>query len=118
IRFHALGEPDVLRLEDVPDPTPPAGAALLRVRAAGVNYADTRFRLGTYFLQPKFPQIAGMEAAGEIVALGEGTEGLAVGDRVMALGADAYAELMIVRPHECFPIPAGMDFPTAAALPV
>lgn len=118
IRFHQLGGPDVLRLEDVPDPQPAPGEAVLAVRAVGVNWADTHFRTGTYFIKPQFPQIAGMEGAGEIVALGEGTEGLAIGDRVMALGANAYAEKMIVKPLYCYPMPRDLDFVRAAALPV
>lgn len=118
IRFHKLGGPEVLQLEEVPDPEPAPGEAVLRVHAAGVNYADTHFRKGTYFVRPQFPQIAGMEAAGEIIALGEGTEGLAVGDRVMALGANAYAEKMIVKPLYCYPIHRDLDYARAAALPV
>lgn len=118
IRFHRLGGPEVLQLEEVPDPVPRAGEALVRVKAIGVNFADTHFRKGEYFVRPVFPQIPGMELAGEVVALGEGTTGLSVGDRVMALGANAYAELAIVRPHECYLMPEGLDFVRAAALPV
>lgn len=118
VRFHKLGGPEVLQVDDVPEPKPAPGEALLRVHAAGVNWADTHFRNGTYFVRPQFPQIAGMEAAGEIVALGEGTEGLSVGDRVMALGSDAYAEKMIVRPLYCYPIHRDLDYVRAAALPV
>jgi NADPH2:quinone reductase len=118
IRFHALGDANVLQLEDAPDPTPKPGEALVRVRAIGVNFADTMFRQGTYFQKPVFPQIPGMEAAGEVVALGEGTQGLAIGDRVMVLGENAYAELMIARPNETYPMPSGLDFVRAAALPV
>lgn len=118
IRFHKLGGPDVLQLDEVPEPQPGPGEALLAVRAVGVNWADTHFRNGSYFIKAVFPQTAGMEAAGEIVALGEGTTGLALGDRVMALGGDAYAERMIVRPLHCYPIHPELDFVRAAALPV
>jgi len=118
IRFRELGEPDVLRLEEVPDPTIGPGMVLVRVHAAGVNYADTRFRRGTYFQQPRMPQIPGMEAAGEIAAMGISIKGLKVGDRVMVLAADAYAEYLIAKPHDLYPIPDGMDYATAAALPV
>lgn len=118
VRFHRVGGPDVLQLDDVPEPAPGPGEALLSVRAAGVNFADTHFRKGEYFVRPQLPQIAGMEAAGEIVAVGAGVTGLAVGDRVMALGANAYAERMIVRPNECYPMPMGLGFVEAAALPV
>jgi NADPH:quinone reductase len=118
VRFHKLGGPDVLQLEDLPDPEAAPGEAVLAVRAAGVNWADTHFRNGTYFIKAQFPQIAGMEAAGEIVALGEGTTGLSIGDRVMALGSNAYAEKMIVKPQYCYPMHPQLDFVRAAALPV
>ena len=118
LRFHKTGEPDVLVLEEVPAPTPRAGEVLLRVRAIGINWADTRFRRGEYFVRPQLPQIAGMEAAGEVIALGEGVRELAVGDRVMALGENAYAEQMTARADHCYPMPAGLSFVEAAALPV
>jgi NADPH2:quinone reductase len=119
IRFRSLGEPDVLSFDDdVPEPAPPPLGAVVRVRAAGVNFADTRFRRGTYFQRPRFPQIPGMELAGEVVALGAGTTGLALGDRVMGFGANAYAELAPALADQLFPIPDGLDFASAAALPV
>ncbi len=118
IRIHQLGGPDVLQLDEVDEPQPAPGEAVLAVRAAGVNWADTHFRNGSYFIKAQFPQIMGMEAAGEIVALGEGTTGLALGDRVMALGANAYAEKMLVKPAYCFPMHRDLDFVRAAALPV
>lgn len=105
-------------LDDVAEPTPGPGEALLAVKAIGVNFADTHFRKGEYFVRPQFPQTMGMEAAGEIVAVGPGVSGLAVGDRVMALGMNAYAERMIVRPNECYRMPDSLDFVRAAALPV
>src|SRR5215510_15384119 len=103
VRFHSLGEPDVLRFEEAPDPTPPPGGVVVRVRGAGVNFADTRFRRGTYFQRPRFPQIPGMELAGEVVALGTGTTGVAVGDRVMGFATNAYAELAPARAEEIYP---------------
>jgi NADPH2:quinone reductase len=118
IRFHSLGEPDVLKHEEAPDPTAQPGHVVVRVRAAGVNFADTAFRRGKYFVRPRFPQIPGMELAGEVAALGEGVSGLAVGDRVMGFGNGCYAELATARADDLFPIPAGLDFAVAAALPV
>ncbi len=118
IRFHATGEVDVLRFEEVPDPKAGPGEFVVRVRAIGVNFADTRFRRGEYFIRPVFPQVPGMECAGEIVALGEGASGFAVGDRVMALGANAYAEQLVCKPTDLYPMPAGISFEDAAALPV
>ncbi len=118
MRFHEIGDPSVFRLDEVPDPKPRAGEVLLRVRAVGVNFADTRFRRGEYFVRPQFPQICGMEAAGEVIALGADVTGLTVGDRVMALGENAYAEQMTARADLCFPMPAELSFVDAAALPV
>lgn len=119
IRFHRLGGPEVLQLEEVPDPQPGEGEVLIRVRAAGVNFGDTMFREGRYLVRPAFPQIPGMEAAGEVEALGAGVTGLQVGDRVMVLGGSgAYAERLVVRPQTCFPLPEGLTFEQGAALPV
>ncbi|HXF51014.1 MAG TPA: NAD(P)H-quinone oxidoreductase [Dehalococcoidia bacterium] len=120
IRFHELGGPEVLRYEEAPDPSPGAGEVLVRVRAAGVNYADTMFTRGRYFLQPRFPQIPGLEIAGEVVALGEGVKGIAPGDRVMAALANAggYAELVAVPAHHLTRIPDGLGWAEAAAIPV
>lgn len=118
IRFTRVGPPEVLALEDAPDPVARAGQVVVRVRAIGVNFADTRFRRGEYFVRPVFPAIPGMEAAGEIESIGDGVTGVTVGDRVMALGAGAYAERMVARASALYRIPAGLDFATAAALPV
>jgi NADPH2:quinone reductase len=118
IRFHSLGGPEVLQLDEVPEPEVSAGRVRVRVRAAGVNFADTRFRLGQYFVRPSFPQVPGMEAAGEVDAVGVGVTGVKVGDRVMVLGANAYAEKMLARPSQLFAMPDALDFARAAALPV
>ena len=118
IRFHSLGAPDVLQLDDVPTPVPAEGEVLLLVRAVGVNYADTRFRRDEYFIHPVLPQIPGMEAAGEVVALGPGVQGVKLGDRVMSVAMNAYAEFLVCKPHSLYPMPAGLDFPEAAALPI
>ncbi len=118
VRFHSLGGPEVLVVEEVPAPTPKPGQVAIRVAAVGVNWADGHFRKGEYFVKPVFPQIAGMEAAGEVIALGEGVTGLAVGARVMALGQNAYAEVMVARAEHVYPMPDSLGFPDAAALPV
>lgn len=118
IRFHQTGGPDTLVLDDVAAPTAGPGEVLVRVRAVGVNYADTRLRLGQYFVRPVLPQVPGMEASGEVAAVGEGVTGLAVGDRVMAVGANAYAELMVTKATTVYPMPAGLGHEQAAALPI
>ncbi len=118
VRFHSLGGPEVMVVDEVPEPAPKPGQVALRVRAVGVNWADGHFRKGEYFIKPNFPQIAGMEASGEVIALGEGVTGVAVGDPVMALGGNAYAEVMVARAEHVYPMPNGLSFEDAASLPV
>lgn len=118
IRFHSLGGPETLQLEEAPDPQIKPGHVLIDVRAVGLNYADTMFTKGQYFLQPKFPAIPGMEASGIVAAVAEDVHDVQVGDRVMALGANAYAERMLAPAKTVYPIPHGLSFETAAALPV
>ena len=70
-------------LKDIPTPTPRAGEVLVRVLAAGVNFPDLLMTRGEYQMKPPLPFIGGMELAGEIVGLGEGVEGWAIGDAVV-----------------------------------
>ncbi len=120
IRFHELGGPDVLRLEDCDEPRPGPGEVLIRVRAAGVNFADTMTTEGRYYLRPRFPQIPGLEVAGEVEAVGAGVQGVEAGDRVMAVlpGGGGYAEKCVARAEYVTPIPDGLDYIEASALPV
>ncbi len=100
IQFHSFGGPEVLQLDEVQDPVPGPDEVIIRVKAAGVNPADTYMRNGTYRIQPTLPCIPGGDAAGDIVELGENVTDLKVGDRVftgVALGFDftgCYAELV------------------------
>ncbi|MBK9263907.1 MAG: quinone oxidoreductase [Polyangiaceae bacterium] len=118
IRFHSLGGPEVLNVEDAPEPQLRPGQVLVDVRAVGLNYADTMFTRGHYFVQPKFPAIPGMEAAGIVTSVADDVTDFRIGDRVMALGASACAERMVANARSVFPIPDGLSFETAAALPV
>ena len=118
IRFHKTGAPDVLVLEEVPDPIPARGEVRVAVRAIGVNFADTHFRKGEYFVKPQLPDVPGMEAAGVIDAVGEGVIDRAVGDRVAILGARAYAERVVAPARATYRMPEGLSFEDAAALPV
>lgn len=118
IRFHRIGSPDVLVCEDIPDPAPRAGEVRVRVRAVGVNYADVHFRKGEYFIKPQLPDIPGLEAAGEVDALGEGVTDFRVGDRVMGTGPKGYAEKMVMPQARVYPIPPELSFEEAACLPV
>jgi putative PIG3 family NAD(P)H quinone oxidoreductase len=108
-----------LVIEEHPDPVPEKGELLVRVRAAGLNGADMHQRRGRYPAPPGWPQdIPGMELAGEVAALGEGTERFAVGDRVMAIvGGGAQAELAVAHERLFMPVPESLDWPEAGGLP-
>ena len=72
IVFEKTGGPEVMSLRETPKPEPRPGMVLIRTHAIGVNFADTRFRQGTYVAKPKLPDTPGMEAAGVIEAVGDG----------------------------------------------
>jgi putative PIG3 family NAD(P)H quinone oxidoreductase len=112
------GGPDVLEVVERPVPQPGPGEVLVEVHAAGVNRPDILQRMGLYPMPPGAPTIMGLEAAGEVVALGEGVTGMAVGDPVTALVAGgAYAQYVAAPAAQCLPVPPGMRFAEAATLP-
>ena len=116
VRFHEHGEPDVLRYEELPDPEPGEGEALIKLSAIGVNFIDIYRRAGAYPVE--LPCLPGSEGAGEVVALGPGAGGVALGDRVMVSGGrGAYAELVVAKAERLVVLPDGYDEVTAAALP-
>jgi NADPH2:quinone reductase len=113
------GDLSVLRLEEVPDPVPEPGQALVRIRACGINFADSIMAAGRYQNQPELPFTPGSEIAGDIVALGEGAAGFSVGDRVMGLpGRGGYAELVAVDTARLSPLPANLTYEQAASFAV
>ena len=113
------GELETLTLGDAPSPTAGPGEVTVRVRAAGVNFADIVMVRGQYQEKPTLPFSPGLEAAGEILTIGEGVTGIAPGDRVMAVpGVGAFAEEVVAPADGVFPLPEGMDFTTAAAFPI
>lgn len=115
VRFHEFGGPETLRFEDVPEPVPGRGEILVRLAACGVNFIDTYQRSGAYNVP--LPHIAGQEGAGEVVALGEGAEGVAVGDHIAYTGVGAsYAECVAVPAARAVRLPDGVDDATAAAV--
>ena len=112
------GPATALRVEQVPKPVPRAGQLLLRVRAAGVNRPDIVQREGRYPPPPGAPEILGLEVAGEVVAVGADTARWKVGDSVTALlPGGGYAEFAAVDGRHALPLPKGLDFVQAAALP-
>ncbi|MDD2884233.1 MAG: quinone oxidoreductase [Dechloromonas sp.] len=116
IRFHETGGPEVLRWESVTVPPPAAGEVTVRQRAVGLNFIDTYHRTGLYPLP--LPSGLGMEAAGVVEAVGEGVSEFRVGDHVAYAGGPvgAYAEVRNVPAHRLLPMPATVDFKTAAAM--
>lgn len=116
---NAWGEPECLRIGERDSPSPGPGEVAIEVRAAGVNFADTLMVAGKYQEKPPFPFTPGLEGAGRVLAVGADVEGLAAGDRVMALcDHGAFAEEMIARASDVFPIPAAMDWTLAAGFPI
>jgi NADPH2:quinone reductase len=112
------GGPEVMRLGAGPLPEPHPGEVLIRVLAAGVNRPDISQREGKYPPPADASPILGLEVAGTVAALGEGTIGWSVGDRVCALtNGGGYAEYCAAPATQCLPWPAGYDAIQAAALP-
>ena len=115
IRVHENGGPDVLRYEDVTEPRPRNGEALVRLAAAGINYIDVYRRTGMYPVP--LPFIPGTEGAGTVTALGDGVTGFSVGDRVAYEGPlGAYAQVQAVPAAKLVKIPDGVATDVAAAV--
>lgn len=109
IRVHEFGEPEVMRLEDVPEPVPAGDEVLVRIRAAGVQPADTYIRSGVYGMLPSLPYTPGWDAAGVDVATGARVYVAAFADKT-------YAEYALCRPEELHPLPEGLTFAQGAAI--
>ncbi|MEM6615547.1 MAG: NAD(P)H-quinone oxidoreductase [Pseudomonadota bacterium] len=118
ISIEGPGGPDVLVLGSAPVPKPKAGEILIKVHAAGVNRPDVLQRMGAYPPPPGAPAGPGLEAAGEVAALGAGVTSFQVGDAVCALLAGAgYAEFAVVDARHALPVPDGLSMEEAAGLP-
>ncbi len=118
IVFAQTGGPEVLALADVPRPDVRPGMVLVKAHAIGVNFADTRFRQGTYVAKPKLPDTPGMEAAGVVEAVGEGVTDLKVGARVAAFTVKSYAEYCQAPASMVIPLPDSVSFVEGAAFPI
>jgi len=132
VRIHEDGGPEVLVLEEAPDPSPAAGEVLVRLRASALNHLDVWIRKGLPSV-PK-PRILGADGAGLVEALGDGVSGFAPGQRVVINpgveapdgaihvvgehGDGTNAELIAVPATNVYPIPAGLSFEEAAAFPL
>jgi NADPH:quinone reductase-like Zn-dependent oxidoreductase len=131
VRIHEDGGPEVLRVEDVPDPEPGPGEVLVGLRAASLNHLDVWVRKGLPSV-PK-PRILGADGAGVVAGLGEGVEGFAVGDRVVInpgiehgdaihiIGEQTngtHCELFAIAAEQVFPLDDALSFEEAAAFPL
>ena len=115
IRMHATGGPEVMRLEELPAPTPGPGQVLFRVEAAGVNFIEIYQRTGLYKLS--LPTIPGSEAAGVVTAVGPGVSGLRPGDRIATVNAlGAYAEQALVAAERAVKLPDVLSTRDGAAV--
>ena len=113
------GGPEVLEIRDAPAPDPKRGEVRVRVRAAGLDFAELMAREGLYPDAPKPPCVVGYEAAGVVEALGEGVTEPSVGTRVIALTRfGGHAEVICVPAGQIRVMPEGMSFEEGAALPV
>lgn len=103
-QLRRTGKPQILRMEDIPEPTPKSGYVKVKIECIGINYAEILSRKGQYSWAPKKPYVMGMEGYGEVVELGEDTTRFKVGDKVI-IGQQygSYAEYVCAPEHLCFP---------------
>jgi NADPH2:quinone reductase len=117
IRVHELGGADKLTLEEVEKPTPAADEVLIKVAAAGVNYADTMMRAGNYLTKPDLPFTLGYESAGTVEMVGDSIKYLKVGQRVLATtNSGGYAEFATAKANATMPIPDELGYGESTAL--
>ena len=113
------GTPDVLAVKEAPDPTAQKGEVRVRVRAAGINFADLMARVGLYPDAPKLPAVVGYEVSGTIDQLGDGVSGHAIGDRVLVMCKfGGYSVVVVVPARQAIKMPDAMSFEEGAAFPV
>src|SRR5437588_2715680 len=115
IRVHEFGGPEVLKVEDVPDPKPGPGQLVVRIHAAGVNPVETYVRAGKYGPR-QFPFTPGTDAGGVVEALGDGVKSFRPGDRVYTAGSlsGAYAELTLCKESQVHPLAERATFAQGA----
>jgi len=124
VQIRRFGGPEVLELLETDTPKPGLGQALIRVHAAGINFAETLMRRNRYAVTPELPSILGSEVAGTVEALGDGASSLAVGARVaaplFAAGSHfgGYADHVLIDERFVVPLPDALPFEHASALMV
>src|SRR5512142_1320662 len=113
------GGPEVLQVQERPDPPLRPGCVRVEVVACGVNFADTMARTGMYPDAPKPPTVVGYEVAGTVSEVADGVSGVAPGDRVMAgTRFGGYASQVVVSAADVVPLPDALSFEQGAAIPV
>jgi len=113
------GGPEVLQIREAADPAPAAGEVRIRVRAIGINFADTMARLGLYPDAPPLPFVPGYEVSGVIDAVGAGVDASRVGERVVALTRfNGYADTVCALSAAALPLAANISFAAGASIPV
>src|SRR3974377_2137099 len=114
-----IGPPEVLEVNEAPDPEPKAGEVRIRVEASGVNFADIMGRMGVYPDLPPVPVVPGYEVSGRIDAIGSGVDQGWIGRDVIAMTRfGGYAEVVCVPMRQTFPRPVGLSALDGAAIPV
>ncbi len=118
VEISTPGGPDVLQLTERPVPEPGHGQVVIKVAYAGVNRPDALQRAGAYAPPPGASDLPGLEASGEVVAIGAGVDEFALGDLVCGLlPGGGYAEYVATPVAHCLPVPKGLDLKQAACLP-
>ena len=120
VRVHEFGGPEVLKLEEVPNPAAAPGQVVVGVKAIGVNPVDTYIRAGTYTFRPSLPYTPGMDAAGAVEAVGQGVTRVREGDRVYVAGSltGTYAAKTVCAEAQVHRLPAKISFAQGAAVNV
>jgi len=120
VLLHGYGDVSQLSYEDVPKPVAAAGEVLVKMIAVSINPIDWKLRRGDLkeMMPLEFPTILGRDLSGEVVALGEGVDGLKVGERVFGLVNRSYAEYVVCKPVDLARTPVNLDGIDAAALPL
>jgi NADPH2:quinone reductase len=124
IVVHQFGGPDVMRLEELPDPAPGPSELAVRIRAIGVNPVDGYIRTGTYARKPALPYVPGSDAAGDVAEIGSAVTGFSIGDRVYIYGTaksaseGGYAERAVCASTQVYRLPANASYSQGAALGV
>jgi NADPH2:quinone reductase len=111
VRFHEVGQADVLKLEELPLVEPQEGELRIKVEAIGLNRAEVMFRNGQYLESPELPSKLGYEAAGIVDAVGPGVEGFQIGDRVSSIPAFSMSQYGVYGEAAIIPVSAVAHYP-------